>query len=126
VHLVHTFPMPERAQILRGPWGSPQQPCAEPSRDASVREDGGRVVLGLVVRECAIALGHDPSARELAEWANHRKDGRGDFCLFGRAISAAEAAVILKHPAREVTVRPERAAPRPGLGLVAMPSRARD
>ena len=41
-------------------------------------------------------------------------------------ISEAEAAVILKHPGREVTVRPARATPKPGLGLVAVPGRARD
>jgi hypothetical protein len=62
-------------------------------------------VLGFVVRECSVALGHPPSPRELADWANHQADDRGEFCLFGRAITESEAAVILKHPAREVTVR---------------------
>ena len=113
--------MAERAQVLQGPWKTPP-----PSGDAAARESDRKVVLGLVVRECAVELGHDPSPYELADWANHQSDGRGDYCLFGRQISDGEAAVILKHPAREVTVRPDRAAPRPGLGLVAMPSRRQD
>lgn len=119
--------MSDRAQVVQGPWKTAQRPCA--STDTAAGEagsNGNKVVLGLVVRECAVDLGHEPSPRELADWANHQRDSRGDFCLFGRAISEAEAAVILKHPAREVTVRPARAAPKPGLGLVAMPSKGRD
>ena len=104
------------------------QRCGDPAQAPAPEcsADGSRVVLGLVVRECAVTLGRDPSPREFADWANHQRDGRGDFCLFGRAISEGEAKVILKHPAREVRVRPARAVPRPGLGLVAMPSRERD
>ena len=33
---------------------------------------------------------------------------RGEYSLFGRRINASEAAVILRHLSREVSVRPER------------------
>jgi len=65
-----------------------------------------RIMLGFVVRQCAVALGHAPSPEELAEWANEQRDERGRHCIFGRAISADEARIILKHPSRMVTVRP--------------------
>jgi hypothetical protein len=71
-------------------------------------ERQARMSLGFVVRRCAIEIGHDPTPLELAEWANHQSDQRGEYCLFGRTISSAEAEVILRHPGREVTVRPER------------------
>ena len=64
-----------------------------------------RIMLGFVVRQCAVALGHAPSADELACWANEQRDERGEYCIFGRAISSDEARVILKHPSRLVTVR---------------------
>lgn len=63
-----------------------------------------RMMLGFVVRQCAADLGHPPTADELADWANNRRHPRGSFCLFGRAISAREARVILGHPERMVTV----------------------
>ncbi len=65
-----------------------------------------RIMLGFVVRQCAVALGHTPTPDELAEWANEQHDERGRYCIFGRAISIEEARVILKHPSRLVTVRP--------------------
>lgn len=121
--------MAERAQVVQGPWGSgsPRDRADDATgKGTEVPSTPGKIVLGMVVRECAVELGHDPSPRELADWANHQRDSRGDFCLFGREITDAEATVILKHPGREVTVRPARAAPKPGLGLVAVPSRGRD
>ena len=101
----------ERGQVVRGPW--PGSGANEESSDVEPvsgrpGETPRRMVLGFVVRECAVALGHQPSPRELAEWANHQYDERGEFCLFGRAVSEAEAAVILAHPGREVTVRTSR------------------
>jgi hypothetical protein len=42
----------------------------------------------------------------LASWANEQRDERGRYCIFGRAITAADARVILRHPSRLVTVRP--------------------
>ena len=120
--------MPEKAQILRGPWGHSSETAeraARPARAlpqivawqgpggaAGVDSTPGRLMLGFVIRECAVALGHAPTPRELADWANHQEDARGEYCLFGREISAEEARVILKHPGREVTVRPERCRPR--------------
>ena len=46
-----------------------------------------RIMLGFVVRQCAVALGHAPSAMELAEWANNQRDTRGRYRIFGRAIT---------------------------------------
>lgn len=64
-----------------------------------------KIMLGFVVRQCAVALGHRPSAEELVEWANNQGKGRERHCLFGRPITIAEARVILRHPGRPVTVR---------------------
>lgn len=65
-----------------------------------------RIMLGFVVRQCAVALGHAPTAAELAEWANDQRDARGRYRIFGRAITVDEARVMLRHPGRLVTVRP--------------------
>jgi hypothetical protein len=64
-----------------------------------------KMMLGFVVRQCAVALGHAPSPAELAEWANNQREGRRHYCLFGRAITVEEARVIIRHPGRPVTVR---------------------
>jgi hypothetical protein len=107
----------EKAEVIRGPWpalragGDPRVPGAPaeaPVREAPDPIAAGKMMLGFVVRECTVALGHAPTPAELAEWANHQQDDRGEFCLFGRAITAAEARVILAHPGRPVSVRPER------------------
>ena len=108
--------------MIRGPWpalrpdGDPRVPGAAAAvatevaagKDAPDPIAAGKMMLGFVVRECTVALGHAPSPVELAEWANHQEDDRGEFCLFGRAITPAEARVILAHPGRPVSVRPER------------------
>ena len=65
-----------------------------------------KVMLGFVVRQCAIALGRMPSPAELAEWANNQRDVRGRYRIFGRPLTIEEAEVILRHPGRLVTVRP--------------------
>lgn len=65
-----------------------------------------RIMLGFVVRQCALRLGHRPTPEELAEWANNQRDGSGRYNIFGRAITADEARVILRNPGRLVTVRP--------------------
>ena len=75
-----------------------------------------RIMLGFVVRQCAIALGQRPTPDELAGWANEQRDPRGRYRIFGRAISVDEARVILAHPGRLVTVRPS---PRWAFGIVA-------
>ena len=59
-----------------------------------------RMMIGFVVRRCCIELGHMPTPAEFATWAN-----QGDVRLFGRAISEAEARVILRHQARLVTAK---------------------
>ena len=73
------------------------------------------MMLGFVVRQCSIALGHAPSPSELVEWANNQGAGRRRYCIFGRPITLDEARVILRHPGRPVTVR--SAAPRPLFAL---------
>ena len=65
-----------------------------------------RIMLGFVVRQCAVALGRTPTPAELAEWANNQRDARGRYRIFGRAITTEEAHVMLRHPGRLVTVRP--------------------
>lgn len=64
-----------------------------------------RMMLGFLVRRCAVALGHAPTPAEFAAWANG-----GYPRVFGRAISEAEARVILRHQARLVTARSATAA----------------
>lgn len=63
------------------------------------------MMLGFVVRRCAVAVGHDPSPEEFAAWANHQQEGDRNFSLFGRAITVAEARLILRHRGRPVTAR---------------------
>jgi hypothetical protein len=65
-----------------------------------------KIMLGFVVRQCAVALGRTPTPDELAEWANNQRDDRGRYRIFGRAITVDEARVILRHPERMVSVRP--------------------
>ena len=62
-----------------------------------------KMMLGFVVRRCAVAVGHEPSAEEFAAWANLQQEGDRTFCLFGRPISVDEARLILRHPGRPVT-----------------------
>ena len=60
-----------------------------------------KMMIGFVVRRCAVDLGHPPSPAEFALWANA---GAGrDVHLFGRPISEAEAGLILRHQARLVS-----------------------
>jgi len=65
-----------------------------------------RIMLGFVVRQCAVALGRAPRPEEFAAWANnqHALDG-APYRIFGREITADEARVIMRHPGRLVTVR---------------------
>jgi hypothetical protein len=59
-----------------------------------------KMMIGFVVRRCAVELGHPPSAAEFAAWANG-----GAQNVFGRPISEAEARVVLRHRARLVSAR---------------------
>lgn len=101
--------MPEKARILRGPWTeAPVSRAPATDRSGPDAEQRGKMSLGFVIRQCAVELGRMPNAGELAEWANHRVDERGEYRLFGRKISVAEAEIILRHPGRPVRVRAER------------------
>ncbi len=64
-----------------------------------------KMMLGFVVRRCTIDVGHHPSAEEFAAWANHHKDGKRTYCLFGRPITVEEARIILRHRSRVVSAR---------------------
>lgn len=102
------YEMAENGTVLRGPW---RKSSVDPALQRPTLAEGDapvRVLLGFLTKECALALGHSPDAGELADWANHQRDQRGLYCLFGRKISRADATVILKHPKREVTVRRAR------------------
>jgi hypothetical protein len=70
------------------------------------RREPLRIMLGFVVRQCAVALGHAPTPDELADWANNQRDARGAYHIFGRPITRDDARLILQHPGRLVTVRP--------------------
>ncbi len=70
------------------------------------RREPLRIMLGFVVRQCAVALGHAPTPDELADWANNQRDARGPYRIFGRPITPDDARLILQHPGRLVTVRP--------------------
>lgn len=66
-----------------------------------------KMMLGFVLRQCAVELGHSPDAAELAEWANNRRGFKGFYRVFGRAISVDEAQLILRNPDRIVTIHPD-------------------
>jgi hypothetical protein len=66
-----------------------------------------KMMLGFIVRRCAVDLGHMPSADEFAAWANEQKQNGRRFCLFGKPISPIAAKIMLRQPGRLVTVRPE-------------------
>ena len=69
----------------------------------SPRRELPKMMLGFVVRRCAAAVGHAPTAQEFADWANRYRQGGREVHLFGRPISAGEAQLILQRPGRPVT-----------------------
>lgn len=71
----------------------------------SSREPMPKMMLGFVIRRCAVAIGHEPSAEEFARWANSYRQGERTVHLFGRPISPREAQVILRHQSRPVAAR---------------------
>lgn len=75
------------------------------SKMSSVGGPLPKMMLGFVVRRCAVALGHQPSAEEFAAWANNYTEGERTVRLFGRPISVVEARLILRRPGRSVTAR---------------------
>lgn len=66
---------------------------------------GRKVMLGFVVRRCARELGHHPTPREFALWANDQRVDGERYHIFGQAISAEAAQVMLRRLDRLVTVR---------------------
>ena len=66
-----------------------------------------KFMLGFVVRRCARELGHPPTPHEFALWANNQRLGGESYSIFGQAISAETAQVMLRHLSRLVTVRSE-------------------
>jgi hypothetical protein len=74
---------------------------------AANHQPSNKMMLGFIVRRCAADLGHTPTPYEFAAWANgHGRNGYS-HCLFGKAISAAAAKVMLSQPSRLVTISPE-------------------
>ncbi len=64
-----------------------------------------KMMIGFVIRRCAVAVGHDPSPEEFAQWANEYREAGRRVSLFGRPISIDEARLILKHRGRPVSAR---------------------
>jgi hypothetical protein len=62
-----------------------------------------KMMIGFVVRRCAVELGRMPTPAEFAAWANSDDAERAH--RFGRPISEEEARLILRHQARLVTAR---------------------
>lgn len=72
---------------------------------SSAVDKGCKVMLGFVVRRCARELGHHPTPHEFALWANNRRADGERYHIFGQAISAEAAQVMLRRLDRLVTVR---------------------
>ena len=72
-----------------------------------------KMMLGFIVRRCAVDLGHNPTPDEFATWANEHDHNGQRYCLFGKPISSSVAKIMFSQPSRLVTVRLE--------GLVKMP-----
>ena len=66
---------------------------------------GRKVMLGFVVRRCARELGHTPTPQEFAVWANNQSLNGERYNIFGQAISAEAAKVMLRRLDRLVTIR---------------------
>jgi hypothetical protein len=63
-----------------------------------------KVMLGFIVRRCAVELGHSPTPDEFAAWANEQEEDGRRFSIFGRPILPSAAKVMLRHLGRLVTV----------------------
>lgn len=64
-----------------------------------------KVMLGFIVRKCALDLGHQPTPEEFADWANNQEEYGRRYSLFGRPISSSAAEVMFRQLGRLVTVR---------------------
>jgi len=74
---------------------------------ATSRGDQNKLMLGFILRRCAVELGHAPTPDEFAAWANEQKQNGKSFCLFGKAITSSAAKVMFSQPGRMVTVSPQ-------------------
>ena len=64
------------------------------------------MMIGFVVRRCAVELGRAPTAAEFARWANEEREDEGrNGRIFGRSISETDARLILKHQGRLVSAK---------------------
>lgn len=61
-----------------------------------------KMTIAFVIRRCILELGHAPTAGELAEWAN---SGARGLRPFGRSITVADAAAMLRNQDRMVSAR---------------------
>jgi len=77
----------------------------DPQQNAKNGES--KLMLGFILRRCAVELGHAPTPEEFAAWANEQKQHGKSFCLFGKAISPSAAKVMFSQPGRMVTVSPQ-------------------
>jgi hypothetical protein len=65
-----------------------------------------KMMIGFVVRRCAVELGRTPTASEFAQWANKHRGEEGEHGrIFGRSITEGEARLILAHQARLVSAK---------------------
>jgi hypothetical protein len=71
------------------------------------RKGESKMMLGFIVRRCAVDIGHTPTPDEFAAWANAQHENGRRYCLFGKPISPSIAKVMFRQPGRLVTVRPE-------------------
>jgi len=74
---------------------------------ATSRGDQNKLMLGFILRRCAVELGHAPTPEEFAVWANEQEQNGKFFCLFGKAITSSAAKVMFSQPGRMVTVSPQ-------------------
>jgi hypothetical protein len=66
-----------------------------------------KMMLGFIVRRCAVDIGHTPTPDEFEAWAHAQHYNGRRFCLFGKPISPSIAKVMFRQPGRLVTVRAE-------------------
>jgi hypothetical protein len=67
--------------------------------------DGQKVMLGFIVRKCAVELGRQPTPAEFAAWANNQEENGKRYNLFGKPITVSAAEIMLRQLGRLVTVR---------------------
>jgi hypothetical protein len=74
------------------------------SSNSSPNKNLNKVMLGFIVRRCAVDLGHSPTPDEFAARANEQEENGQRFSIFGQPISPSAAKVMLRHLGRLVAV----------------------